>query len=118
MLGQRAKSEIEELLKKVVTTWWRGSREAGPAHFFYVVSLGTDKEATLLAAMRSLRDRSLELRRELKDSKFGDRARLETELYELRDQWRALAERRDEAFWQKMIMPGHIRPTIPLHVRH
>ena len=74
----------------------------------------SNEEAALLAGMRRLRDRSLELRRQLKDSKSVDRARLETELRELREQWRALAERREEAFRQKMIMLGHLPPDHPV----
>jgi DNA repair exonuclease SbcCD ATPase subunit len=74
----------------------------------------SNEEAALLAGMRRLRDRSLELRRQLKDSKSVDRARLETELRELREQWRALAERREEAFRQKMIMLGHLPPEDPV----
>ena len=74
----------------------------------------SNEEAALLAGMRRLRDQSLELRRQLKDSKSVDRARLETELRELREQWRALAERREEAFRQKMIMLGHLPPDHPV----
>jgi len=70
----------------------------------------SNEEAALLAAMRRLRDRSLELRREIKETKTTDRAHLEAELHELRGEWRALAERREEAFRQKMIMLGHIPP--------
>ena len=70
----------------------------------------SNEEAALLAAMRRLRERSLELRRALKDSKTSDRAHLETEIGELREEWRALAKRREEAFRQKMIMLGHIPP--------
>ena len=68
----------------------------------------SNEEAALLAAMRRLRERSLDLRRELKGVKTGDRARLETEIDELRVQWKMLAKRREEAFRQKMIMLGHI----------
>ena len=70
----------------------------------------SNEEAALLAAMRGLRERSLELRRELKGVKTGDRARLETEIDELRVQWKTLAKRREEAFRQKMIMLGHLPP--------
>ena len=52
MLGQRAKREIEALPKEVVTTRWRGSREAGPAHFVNFVSPGTDKSSSDLSEIR------------------------------------------------------------------
>ena len=74
----------------------------------------SNEEAALLAAMRGLRERSLELRRELKGVKTGDRTRLETEIDELRVQWKALAKRREEAFRQKMIMLGHLPPNQPV----
>jgi hypothetical protein len=70
----------------------------------------SNEEVALLGTMRRLRERSLELRRELKGAKSGDRVRLETELHELREQWRALAGRREEAFRRKMIMLGHLPP--------
>jgi len=74
----------------------------------------SNEEAALLAAMRGLRERSLELRRELKGVKTDDRARLETEIDELRVQWKTLAKRREEAFRQKMIMLGHLPPNQPV----
>jgi len=74
----------------------------------------SNEEAALLAAMRRLRERSLELRQQLKDSKTSDRAHLETEIHDLRQEWRALAKRREEAFRQKMIMLGHIPPDRPV----
>jgi hypothetical protein len=74
----------------------------------------SNEEAALLAAMRRLRERSLELRRELKDAKIADRARLEAEIDTLRNEWKALAKRREEAFRQKMIMLGHLPPDHPV----
>ena len=74
----------------------------------------SNEEAALLAVMRRLRERSLDLRRELKDATTGDRARLETEIDKLREEWRTLAKRREEAFRQKMIMLGHIPPSQPV----
>jgi len=68
----------------------------------------SNEEAALLAAMRRLRERSLELRGELKEAKTEDRTRLEADLCEMREEWRALAERREEAFRRKMIMLGHL----------
>ena len=68
----------------------------------------SNEEAALLAAMRGLRERSLELRREIKETKTTDRAPREAELQDLRRDWGALAKRREEAFRQKMIMLGHL----------
>ena len=68
----------------------------------------SNEEATLLAAMRRLRERSLELRRKIKETKTTDRTHLEAELQDLRREWRELAERREGAFRRKMIMLGHI----------
>ena len=68
----------------------------------------SNEEAALLAAMRRLRERSLELRGTLDETVGEERTRLETELDELREEWRALAKRREEAFRQKMIMLGHL----------
>lgn len=75
----------------------------------------SNEEAALLATMRRLRERSLELRRELKDAKTEDQRHLKRELQELRAEWRALAKRREEAFRQKMIMLGHIPPDRSNH---
>jgi hypothetical protein len=74
----------------------------------------SNEEAALLAAMRRLRERSLGLRREIKEMETGERGNLEAELHELRGEWRALAERREEAFRQKMIMLGHLPPDRPV----
>ncbi len=71
----------------------------------------SNEEAVLVHAMQRLRERSLELRGELKRAKSIDRARLETEIDELREEWRALARRREEAYRQKMIMLGHLPPN-------
>ena len=74
----------------------------------------SNEEAALLAAMRRLRERSLALRRELKDAKTEDRTRLEIEIEKLREDWRTLGKRREEAFRQKMIMLGHLPPDHPV----
>jgi hypothetical protein len=71
----------------------------------------SNEEAALLAAMRRLRDRSLEKRRELEKAPTSDRTRLEAEIEELRREWKALSTRREEAFRQKMIMLGHMPPN-------
>jgi hypothetical protein len=70
----------------------------------------SNEEAAVLGAMRTLRERSLELRRALDSADEGDRPPLESELENLRSRWRALAKRREEAFRRKMIMLGHLPP--------
>ena len=70
----------------------------------------SNEEAAVLAAMRTLRDRSLELRQELKSADGPERKRLEDALEGLREEWHALADRREEAFRRKMIMLGHLPP--------
>ena len=73
----------------------------------------SNEEAAVLAAMRNLRERSMDLRRELKKSTPGARTPLEAELEELRSQWQDLARRRDRAFTRKMIALGHLPPNYP-----
>ena len=70
----------------------------------------SNEEAAVLAAMRTLRDRSLELRRELESAEGPERKRLAEELEDLRRDWRELTDRREEAFRRKMIMLGHLPP--------
>ena len=74
----------------------------------------SNEEAAVLQAMRTLRERSIELRLELESADDGEKRRLEEELDELRDRWRALATRREEAFRRKMIMLGHLPPDHPV----
>ena len=71
----------------------------------------SNEEKAILAAMRNLRDRALELRSRI-DAAATDRQRspLESELAELRAQRAELAVRREQAFKRKMIMLGHIPP--------
>ena len=70
----------------------------------------SNEEAAVLRAMRSLRERSLELRQQIESAEAGKGQHLENELEELRDRWRALAKQREEAFRRKMIMLGHLPP--------
>ena len=74
----------------------------------------SNEEAAVLASMRSLRERSKELRRLLGDSPPEDRKPLEAELEELRSQWKDLARRREQAFTRKMITLGHLPPNFPV----
>ena len=73
----------------------------------------SNEEAALLASMRRLRKESVEVRRRLKDAGPEDRTHLEGELEHLREEWRMLAERRERAYLNKMIMLGHLPPTHP-----
>lgn len=71
----------------------------------------SNEEKTILAAMRRLRDRAVELRRRLDESKSPDDRRLiESELAELRAERSDLAIRREQAFKRKMVMLGHLPP--------
>ena len=83
-----------------------GDADSGCSPKVYV----SNEEAALLAAMRTLRDRSLELRRELESAEGPERKRLADELEDLRRDWRGLADRREEAFRRKLIMLGHLPP--------
>jgi len=74
----------------------------------------SNEEAALVAAMRGLREESVVLRRDLKGADPGDRAGLEAELARLREEWRALAKRRERAYVNKMIMLGHLPPDHPI----
>ncbi len=69
------------------------------------------EEKTILDAMRELRDRAVELRKQLKGSESPDeQRRIEAELAELRAERSDLAIRREQAFKRKMIMLGHLPP--------
>lgn len=71
----------------------------------------SNEEKAILDAMRGLRDKAVDLRRQLKSAGSpDDRARLEAELAELRAQRSDLAIRREQAFKRKMIMLGHLPP--------
>ena len=70
----------------------------------------SNEEASLLASMRRLHERSKELQRDLGDADPEDRVGLEAELEELRKEWRTLAGRRERAYINKMIILGHLPP--------
>ena len=71
----------------------------------------SNEEKTILDAMRKLRDRAVELRRQLDESESReDRLRIESALAELRAERSELAIRREQAFKRKMIMLGHLPP--------
>ena len=68
----------------------------------------SNEEAALLAAMRDLRDRSVELKQEKRDADPQRRSPLESEINEMRTKWKDLAAQRERAFVRKMIMLGHL----------
>jgi hypothetical protein len=77
----------------------------------------SNEEKTILAAMRELRDRAVELRTALKTTASADeRDNLETELAQLRSERADLAIRREQAFKRKMIMLGHLPPDDDVHL--
>ena len=71
----------------------------------------SNEEATLLAAMRDLRDRSTAIKKEMRNAEPKRRSQLETEIEEMRVKWKDLAAQREKAFVRKMIMLGHLPPT-------
>ena len=73
----------------------------------------SNEEAALLAAMRDLRDRSMELKKEMRDADPQHRSSLEAEINEIRAKWKDFADQREKAFVRKMIMLGHLPPTHP-----
>ena len=74
----------------------------------------SNEEASLFASMRRLRERSTDLKREMEGANPEDRTGLEAELEGLREEWRALAKRRERAFINKMIALGHLPPDHPI----
>jgi hypothetical protein len=73
----------------------------------------SNEEVALLAGMRELRERSIELKMQMKSADTGRRSSLESEIEELRTQWKELAAQREKAFVRKMIMLGHLPPNHP-----
>ena len=73
----------------------------------------SNEEAALLAGMRELRERSIELKMQINGSDAERRSSLEAEVEELRTRWRELAAQREKAFIRKMIMLGHLPPDHP-----
>ena len=74
----------------------------------------SNEEAALLAAMRQLRERSIELKTEVQSADGDRRQRLEAELEALRSEWKDLSDRRERAFIRKMIALGHLPPDHPV----
>lgn len=71
----------------------------------------TNEEAAVVAAMRALKERATEVRERLsKDPPEDQRATLLTELDELRTHRSELAQRREQAYRNKMVMLGHLPP--------
>jgi predicted nuclease with TOPRIM domain len=71
----------------------------------------SNEEAALLAAMRDLRDRSAKLKKEMRNAEPERRSRLESEVEEMRTEWKDLSAQREKAFVRKMIMLGHLPPN-------
>lgn len=71
----------------------------------------TNEELAVLAAMRQIRQRGMEIRRELKTTTSDEsRARLEDQLAATREEWSDLNGRREAAYIRKMVMLGHLPP--------
>jgi hypothetical protein len=70
----------------------------------------SNEEAALLDAMRSLREQSKKLKKEMCDAEPEQRSQLESRLGDLRAEWKDLAALREKAFIRKMIMLGHLPP--------
>ena len=73
----------------------------------------SNEEAALLEEMRHLREQSVELKKAIRDAETEQCSRLESELEEIRENWKSLAAQREKAFIRKMIMLGHLPPTHP-----
>ena len=74
----------------------------------------SNEEAAVLAEMRELREKSLELRGRLEEADGGERQDLLAEIEDLRTQRKELALKREAAFTRKMIMLGHLPPEYPV----
>ena len=73
----------------------------------------SNEEASLLAGMRDLRERSNELKQRMTAADPQRVSQIEEEIEALRAQWRALSAQREKAFIRKMIMLGHLPPDHP-----
>jgi hypothetical protein len=74
----------------------------------------SNEEVALLDAMRALRQKSIELKNQMRDADPERNAALESEIAALRKQWNDLATEREKAFIRKMIMLGHLPPNHPV----
>jgi hypothetical protein len=97
-------ANVERHLPVVQTNLDEGEPSCSPK--IYV----SNEEAALLAEMRSLREQSTELKKEMRDAEPERRSRLDAETDELRAKWKDLAAQREKAFVRKMIMLGHLPP--------
>ncbi len=71
----------------------------------------SNEEAAVVAAMRRVKEEATSLRSRLEaETDPSRRAEVDARLEELRTEWRALSERREEAYRRKMIMLGHLAP--------
>jgi hypothetical protein len=72
----------------------------------------SNEEASLLAALRKLRDRAVTIRRRLSSDAECDRDALASELERLRAERDVLERRRELAYTRKMVMLGHLPPSV------
>jgi hypothetical protein len=71
----------------------------------------SQEEVALLKAMRAIRSEGVELRSRIARCQSEEtRLDLERSLGELRQRWRSLARRREQAQLRKMVMLGHLPP--------
>ena len=70
----------------------------------------SNEEAALLTEMRRLRERSKELKKEMRGADSERRSSLESEIEKMRAQWKVLSDQRERAFIRKMVMLGHLPP--------
>ena len=72
----------------------------------------SNEELAVLAAMRQIRQRGIEIRRQLDgvDVQEASRRDLEEKLETVRGEWNELNQRREAAYVRKMVMLGHLPP--------
>ena len=68
----------------------------------------SNEEASLLAAMRELRARAVDVRRRIESAGPEHKAELELELRRMRNERAKLEAKREKAFVRKMVMLGHL----------
>jgi hypothetical protein len=74
----------------------------------------SNEEASLLRDLRAVRERALELRRQMAGATPSRRGELEEQIDTLRERRRDLVTQREAAFRRKMVMLGHL-PQSALH---
>ena len=74
----------------------------------------SNEEAAILLSMRTLREKSQELKAALDKADDSERASLADELEHARAEWKTLSARREKAYIRKMITLGHLPPGADL----